>query len=210
MNFHQSIMELLLVRSIKKYSSNALLWMKLMLVSEVLVQLELALTIPKKKPMHVFALQNPQCDHQTGAMERKNLGQILSLKLRILRVVNNYWLRNHSRVHDAIVVKIDPVSEEDEPPIRMQAWHFCIRDKPGRNRDIPYRTYFEFGTHDEYGNPTNIQQGQCVIKISLSCLYHDTFTNFTIHRRLLPDPIILIILDFLKIRTQFLRMYRTR
>ncbi|CAG8619134.1 8176_t:CDS:2, partial [Diversispora eburnea] len=38
----------------------------------------------------------------------------------VLEKVHNYWLRNHSRVHDAIVIKIDPVSEKYEPPTRMQ------------------------------------------------------------------------------------------
>ncbi|CAG8492101.1 3655_t:CDS:2 [Diversispora eburnea] len=86
--------------------------------------------------------------------------------------VKKYWLGNMSRVHDAIVIKIDTVSS-GEVPTRMQ---------------------FEFGTHNEYGNSTNIQQGQCVIKISLDCLYHDT------------DP---IVLDFLLIRNEFLRMCET-
>ncbi|RHZ78308.1 hypothetical protein Glove_166g3 [Diversispora epigaea] len=124
----------------------------------------------------------------------------------VLNKVKEYWLGNLNRVHDTIVIKIDPVSR-GQIPKRMQAWHFCVTEKPLGTIDVPHRTYFEFGTHDKYGSPTNIQQGQCVIKISLDCLYHDTFTDVTIHRQLLPDP---IILDFLEIRTDFLCMYRTR
>ena len=37
----------------------------------------------------------------------------------VLRIVQDYWLKNHSRVHDAIVVKIDLVPD-DETPTRMQ------------------------------------------------------------------------------------------
>lgn len=118
--------------------------------------------------------------------------------------MKNYWLGNLSRVHDAIVVKIGPFSEDDEPPTRMQAWHFCITDKRTRTSEIQPRKYFEFGTHDKNGNPTNIQPGQCVINISLDCLYHDASPGITIPRQLLPDP---IVLDFLLIRTEFLRMY---
>jgi len=125
----------------------------------------------------------------------------------VLKKVKEFWLGNFSRVHDVIVIKIDPVSEKYEPPTRMQAWHFCITDKRFRYRDIEHRTYFEFGTHDKDGNPTNIQPGQCVIKISLDCLYHDydnTKVDITIPRRLLSDP---IVLDFLSIREKFFRMY---
>ncbi|CAG8701951.1 4036_t:CDS:2 [Funneliformis mosseae] len=122
----------------------------------------------------------------------------------VLDNVKKYWLGNFSRVHDAIVIKIDPVSGEDEPPTRMQAWHFCITDKRTRTSDIQHRNHFEFGTLDKDGNQTNIQQGQCVIKISLDCLYHDASPGITIPRQLLPDP---IELDFLLIRNDFLSMY---
>ena len=37
----------------------------------------------------------------------------------VLRKVQDFWLGNHSRVHDAIVVKIDEVPQ-DETPKRMQ------------------------------------------------------------------------------------------
>ena len=37
----------------------------------------------------------------------------------VLRIVQDYWLKNHSRVHDTIVVKIDPVPD-GETPTRMQ------------------------------------------------------------------------------------------
>ncbi|CAG8656240.1 5212_t:CDS:2, partial [Ambispora gerdemannii] len=89
-------------------------------------------------------------------------------KSHVLEKVKDFWLRNWSRAHDAIVVKIDKPPEEDQAPLRMQ---------------------FEFGTHDKNGNLTNIQPGQCVINISLDCLYHDAFPEATTHRQLLPDPI---------------------
>ncbi|CAG8664069.1 2176_t:CDS:2, partial [Ambispora gerdemannii] len=97
----------------------------------------------------------------------------------VLEKVKYYWLGSFSRVHDAIVVKIDEV------PLGQ----------------LPLRMQFEFGIHDQYGNPTNIIPGQCVINISLDCLYHDAFPRITIHRQLLPDP---IVLDFLLIRDEFL------
>jgi hypothetical protein len=36
-----------------------------------------------------------------------------------MKKVQNYWLKNHSRVHDVIVVKIDVV-DEGETPKRMK------------------------------------------------------------------------------------------
>ncbi|CAG8518738.1 1483_t:CDS:2 [Acaulospora morrowiae] len=118
----------------------------------------------------------------------------------VLEKVKDYWLGNLSRVHDAIVVKIGE-APLGQPPLWMQAWHFCVSDRPRRTADIQPRTYFEFGTHDQYGNPTNIIPGQCVINISLDCLYHDAFPRITIHRQLLPDS---IVFDFLLIRDEFL------
>ncbi|CAG8484571.1 8492_t:CDS:10 [Diversispora eburnea] len=88
------------------------------------------------------------------------------------------------RVHDAIIIKIYPLPDDE----------------------VPTRTQFEFGTHDQYGNPKIIQQGQCVISIFLDCLDRDTFPDITIPQQLLLDP---ISLDFLLIRDEFLRMYRT-
>ncbi len=38
----------------------------------------------------------------------------------VLEKVTDFWLRNLSRAHDAIVVKIDKPPEEDEAPLRMQ------------------------------------------------------------------------------------------
>ncbi|CAG8506258.1 11534_t:CDS:2 [Dentiscutata erythropus] len=81
-----------------------------------------------------------------------------------------YWL-NPGRVHDCIIVKIDPVPE-GQMPVRMRAWHYCIEDRRARNT-IPYKTSFEFGTQDGTGAPLNILQGQCIINIPLRCLYHD-------------------------------------
>ncbi|CAG8478151.1 10793_t:CDS:10 [Diversispora eburnea] len=45
----------------------------------------------------------------------------------------------YSRAHDAIVVKIDPVSER--MPSHMQAWHFCSRDRRIREGELPHRTH---------------------------------------------------------------------
>jgi hypothetical protein len=55
-----------------------------------------------------------------------------------------YWL-SPGRAHDCIIVKIDPVPQ-DQIPVRMRAWHYCISDR--RTRRIPHRTMFEFGTQD--------------------------------------------------------------
>jgi predicted secreted protein len=33
----------------------------------------------------------------------------------VLTKVKEYWLKNHSRVHDVIVVKIDQVPEDETP-----------------------------------------------------------------------------------------------
>ncbi|CAG8821376.1 1963_t:CDS:2, partial [Dentiscutata erythropus] len=44
------------------------------------------------------------------------------------------------RVHDAIVIKIDPVPE-NRMPSRMQAWHFCSRNRIRRGADLPHRTH---------------------------------------------------------------------
>ncbi|CAG8826214.1 18512_t:CDS:2, partial [Racocetra persica] len=54
--------------------------------------------------------------------------------------VGNYWLKDLSRVHDAIVVKIDPISE-DETPSRMRAWHFCSTDRRTRRGELQHRTH---------------------------------------------------------------------
>ena len=41
----------------------------------------------------------------------------------VLTKVQEYWLKNHSRVHDVIVVKIDQVPE-DETPRHMQVSYY--------------------------------------------------------------------------------------
>ena len=97
--------------------------------------------------MHVFALQNHQCNHQMGAMDRYLiLLAVNSSELRfifsrfqdepwpnlvvevayseseehVLKKVKDYWLGNLSRVHDAIVVKIDKVPPGGQIPLRMK------------------------------------------------------------------------------------------
>ncbi|CAG8615654.1 8179_t:CDS:2 [Ambispora gerdemannii] len=84
--------------------------------------------------------------------------------------VNTYWLKP-DRAHDAIVVKIVPVPD-NQIPTRMIAWHYCVSDRITRGI-LPARTSFEFGTIDENGNPLAFSQGTRVINIALSCLYHD-------------------------------------
>ncbi|RGB32123.1 hypothetical protein C1646_763246 [Rhizophagus diaphanus] len=118
----------------------------------------------------------------------------------VLSKVQDFWLKNHSRVHDMIVVKIDYVAP-GEMPTRMQAWHFCVSDRTRRNADIVARTHFEFGTHDQAGNPLNTLPGTCVININLDCFHHDTFSRITIPQNQVPDP---IQLDFLLLRNCFL------
>ncbi|CAG8594498.1 8904_t:CDS:2 [Acaulospora morrowiae] len=105
----------------------------------------------------------------------------------------NYWLKP-DRVHDVIVVKIEPVLE-GQIPTRMIAWHYCISDKRTRF-NFPARTTFEFGTIDENGTPLAFPQGACVINIALSCLYHDVHSSITIPSSL-PHP---IPIDFLFIQ----------
>ncbi|CAG8709295.1 20914_t:CDS:2, partial [Racocetra persica] len=78
---------------------------------------------------------------------------------------------NRGKEADCIIVKIDPALQ-GQVPVRMRAWHYCIEDRRTRNT-IPYKTSFEFGTQDGTGAPLSILQGQCIINISLRCLYHD-------------------------------------
>ncbi|CAG8844364.1 25088_t:CDS:2, partial [Gigaspora margarita] len=122
----------------------------------------------------------------------------------VFEEVKDYWLKNLSRAHDAIVVKIDPTSE-DETPSRMQAWHFCSTDRRTQGGELQHRTHFEFGTRDGTGNLLNILQGTCLIKINLDCLYHQAHPDVQIPRTILPDP---IVLDFFFIRNEILRAHR--
>ncbi|CAG8728410.1 15570_t:CDS:2, partial [Acaulospora morrowiae] len=69
--------------------------------------------------------------------------------------VKNYWLKP-DRAHDAIVVKIDPVLD-DQVPTRMIAWHYCVSDRKTRTT-FPARTTFEFGTVDALGAPLTFPQ----------------------------------------------------
>ncbi|CAG8632497.1 8615_t:CDS:2 [Diversispora eburnea] len=121
----------------------------------------------------------------------------------VFEKVKNYWLMDFSRVHDAIVIKIDPVPE-NRMPSRMQAWHFCSRNRIRRGADLPHRTHFEFGTHDGAGNPLNIPRGVCLIKIDLDCLYYQARSDVRIPRHILPDP---IVLDFSIIREEIFYAY---
>ncbi|KAF0429712.1 hypothetical protein F8M41_005641 [Gigaspora margarita] len=108
-----------------------------------------------------------------------------------------YWL-SPGRAHDCIIVKIDPVPQ-GEVPVRMRAWHYCVSDRRTRS-NIPARTTFEFGTQDGTGAPLNILQGQCIINISLDCLYFGAEPTIQNPRDLLPDP---IPIDFFFVRHTF-------
>ncbi|RHZ61367.1 hypothetical protein Glove_348g28 [Diversispora epigaea] len=119
----------------------------------------------------------------------------------VMDKVQTYWLHD-DRVHDVIVVKINPVSK-GQLPSRMKAWHFCISSGRLPNGTIPAKTMFEFGTRDEFGNVLNIQQGACVINIQLDCLYHDLLPNIQIPKNILPDP---IVLDFFFVRHAILKI----
>ncbi|RHZ43781.1 hypothetical protein Glove_856g42 [Diversispora epigaea] len=129
----------------------------------------------------------------------------LESTMHVLNEVKNYWLKDLSRVHDAIVVKIDPISE-GEMPSRMQAWHFCASDRITRKGDLPARTHFEFGTHDQFGNVLNSTPGTCIIRIELDCLYHQVYSGTQIPRGILPDP---IELDLSYVRDKILFAHET-
>ncbi|RHZ82173.1 hypothetical protein Glove_113g66 [Diversispora epigaea] len=97
-----------------------------------------------------------------------------------------YWL-SLGRAHDCIIVKIDPVPQ-GQVPARMRAWHYCVSAGRGKRNIPPLVTEFEFGTQDGTGAQLNIVQGQCVINVSLRCLYHDLKPTVQMPQNL-PDPI---------------------
>ncbi|GES96966.1 hypothetical protein GLOIN_2v1709556 [Rhizophagus clarus] len=123
----------------------------------------------------------------------------------VFKKVREYWCPDLSRVHDVIVVKIDPVPD-GEIPSRMQAWHFCANDRRTRNSQLEARTHFEFGTQDGANPPNqlNIVPGMRLINISLNCLYHEAYTGVQIPATL-PSP---IVLDFYQVLDEFLFTYR--
>ncbi|GES84423.1 hypothetical protein GLOIN_2v1499413 [Rhizophagus clarus] len=67
----------------------------------------------------------------------------------VLSKVQDFWLKNNSRVHDVIVVKIDYIAL-GKTPTRMQAWHFCVLDRTTRNADIVARTYVMITNNNAY------------------------------------------------------------
>ncbi|CAG8850945.1 19412_t:CDS:2, partial [Racocetra persica] len=77
---------------------------------------------------------------------------------------------------------------QGEMPVRMRAWHYCVSDRRTRS-NIPARTMFEFGTQDGSGAPLNISQGQCIMNISLDCLYFEAKPTIQNPRDFLPDSI---------------------
>ncbi|CAG8708496.1 13470_t:CDS:2, partial [Acaulospora morrowiae] len=116
-----------------------------------------------------------------------------------------YWL-SPGRAHDCIIVKIDPVPQ-DQVPVRMR--HYCVSAGRGTRNRPPLVTEFEFGTQDSTGTALNIAQGQCIINISLNCLYHDFKQPDPPAppiqpQTLLPDP---IPLDFYFVQQGIRRMF---
>ncbi|CAG8771264.1 7960_t:CDS:2, partial [Acaulospora morrowiae] len=63
----------------------------------------------------------------------------------------NYWL-SPGRDHDCIIVKIDPVPQDQA--------HHCVSAGRGTRNRPPLVTEFEFGTQDSTGTTLNIVQGQ--------------------------------------------------
>ncbi|CAG8696443.1 5455_t:CDS:2, partial [Acaulospora morrowiae] len=111
-----------------------------------------------------------------------------------------YWL-SPGRAHDCIIVKIDPVPQ-GQVPTRMRAWHYCVSGRGTRN--TPHLvTEFEFGKQDGTGAQLNIVQGQCIINVSLRCLYHDLKPNIQIPQNL-PDP---ILLDFFFVQSAITKSF---
>ncbi|CAG8608172.1 1999_t:CDS:2 [Diversispora eburnea] len=99
-----------------------------------------------------------------------------------------YWL-SPGLAHDCIIVSIDPILQ-GQVPVRMRVWHYCVSAGRGTRNIFPLVTTFEFGTQDGTGTATNINQSQCIINISLSCLYHELKLPTQIPQNL-PDPITL-------------------
>ncbi|CAG8460058.1 15345_t:CDS:2, partial [Cetraspora pellucida] len=143
-----------------------------------------------KEPDASYCPMKPKVPTPTRSDEKRKLWPNIIVEVtytksikHVFKKVKDYWLKDLSRAHDTIVVKIDPISE-DETPSHMR---------------------FEFGTHDGAGNPLNILQGTCLIKINLDCLYHQAHPDVQIPRTILPDP---IVLDFFFVRNEILRSYR--
>ncbi|CAG8648167.1 19840_t:CDS:2 [Dentiscutata erythropus] len=89
--------------------------------------------------------------------------------------VRNYWL-NGNRIHDVIIVKLY-YDGENPAPSRMKVWHYCISG-PYMQQKLKPKNKFEFGTYNAKGDPLNYQEGTCLIKIPLDCLYHDVKPQF--------------------------------
>ncbi|CAG8535034.1 11627_t:CDS:2, partial [Paraglomus brasilianum] len=108
--------------------------------------------------------------------------------------LEKYWLMN-DRAHDAIVIKIEPITSVTTPPttpMYMIAWHYCINNVTAIGVLNP--TMYEFGSVDCQGNPINPQLGQNVINIRLECLYHGV-PNVVIPSLPLPNHIPIDLFD---------------
>ncbi|KAF0496172.1 hypothetical protein F8M41_021071 [Gigaspora margarita] len=112
----------------------------------------------------------------------------------------NYWLHGN-RVHDVIIVKL--YYDDNKNQRRMRAMHYCVSG-PSVQQKLKPKNKFEFGIHDANGKPLNYDEGTCVIKIPLDCLYHDVEPPIQVPRSTLPDP---IILDFFYVRRAILNTH---
>ncbi|CAG8686093.1 7595_t:CDS:2, partial [Dentiscutata heterogama] len=92
---------------------------------------------------------------------------------------------------------------ENQVPSRMKVWHYCVSG-PYVQQKLKPKNKFEFGTHNAKGDPLNYQEGTCLIKIPLDCLYHDLEPSIQVPRHILTDP---IILDFFYVRQAILESY---
>ncbi|CAG8574743.1 5365_t:CDS:2, partial [Racocetra fulgida] len=79
-------------------------------------------------------------------------------------------------------------------------------DRSGKEADASFRPMKPgLPLQTETGNPLNILQRTCLIKINLDCLYYQAHPEVQLSRTILPDP---IILDFFFVRNEILRAYR--
>ncbi|CAG8557874.1 6186_t:CDS:2 [Paraglomus brasilianum] len=146
--------------------------------------------LPKKQMLHFDQWQN------RGGSDGKNQPwpnlivefAYAESEANVKDKVEKYWLMD-GRAHDAIVIKIEPITSVTTPPATptcMTAWNYCTNNVTVVGVLNP--TMYEFGSVDRPGNPINPQLGQNVINIQLECLYHGV-PNVVIPSLPLPNPI---------------------
>ncbi|RHZ55986.1 hypothetical protein Glove_408g21 [Diversispora epigaea] len=107
-------------------------------------------------------------------------------ELHLKNKVENYWLLPN-RAHDVIAIKIDYIPN-NAIPTEMTVSMALLCEQPNScwcARPVMY----EFGTINRQGVPISILPGQCVINISLECIYYEMPRNFVIPSPPLPNPI---------------------